>query len=305
MPDRDSASIDLPWRAAAAATVATVLLTLIRFVVMIAANVLGTGTSATLNPLYQLPELVDQVVLVGGVAFALAQWHSDRSRIYAYRRTWLMLSLFTLIYLMFSLLVSFGLRALTHSMGLSTAWVFGLLRVLEMACDGIGLALAWLLAVRAFRSGALTVASPAAINRRARIAGLSAWFMLLLMSATAMLWGDVYGMIAFDEFAQGLLLRAGLLALAGLLMLGSWLGLPRMLLALHGRRLLGMSLASYVSVLLLLSLVGVGALIVILTSSTNGLALLVALGFALLVGPVGFGWLWSRLFYRRYRLGAG
>ncbi|WP_321967987.1 hypothetical protein [Burkholderia cepacia] len=289
-----SRQISLPGIAAFIAAVITTAQFLIGLYVW------STKSSPSVNMLaVQLSTFIGSLVFRSGLVFLIVRWHGEYRDQLAFRRPALPLTAFALCLLVWQaaqVLVFQALVGMLRGGSLSLTHIVTLIAPVNAVLYALVAWLAWWFVTHLFRNDALQGAPRG--NARRRIAGLAAWLfasvLLLFMTQAVMILLDY-----FDDDLKLVMLNyvGGIVVPAAIVFAGAMLGLPRDLGRLHVRRLLGASLASMASVLLLayavLRLVGDVLGIASLMSGIMPVVVLAATGAAY--------WVWFRVFYAAAR----
>lgn len=296
----------LPWLAAAAAVLVTILQYGVSLMLVLTRSgpnaIAGIGQLAML-----LLSLTSQLVLTGGIAFLMAQWHGERRNELFFGQPWIVVSIFAGAQLLWGVLTTlfyqFVLLDLIASMEGSRVSLI-VMTLIDLPLTALGTWLAWRLATQLRRADAL--ATPPLSGQTVRAAGLIAWVLYtLLLIAVPTIWPEAGTVSPYAPW-QWLIIRGGLLVPAALAFVGALMGLPRKLPVVSVGRLFATSLAALVCSGLLISGAGMAVYIILIgnaygRSINGGIAMLVAFGFALLLGIPAFYWLWTRVFYASLR----
>ncbi|KER74570.1 hypothetical protein HR51_05815 [Burkholderia cepacia] len=247
----------------------------------------------------QLSSFIESLVFRSGLVFLIVRWHGEHRDRLAFRRPVRPLTAYALCLLLWQaaqILVYQALTGLLDSGALSLAQMGTIIAPVNAVLYALVAGLAWWFVAHLFRNDALPGAPRG--NPRRSIAGLAAWLYasaLLLFMPQAVLMSLNY----YDDNLKLVMLNyvGGLVICAAVVFAGAMFGLPRELGRLHVWRLLGASLASMVSVLLVaygvLSVVGDTLGIISLLSGVMPIVALAGTGVAY--------WVWFRVFYAAAR----
>ena len=253
-----------------------------------------------------LKTIGEGLLVQGGLAFLIAQWHGERHQEWAFRRPLMLMAVFAGGLLGWDAVVMVVYRVMFMLLG-TTMMGYGVqtgIFALGLALDVVGIASSWWLALLVCRKDRIAMPPPA--GQRARAAGLAGW-----MQATAVVVGMslLYPLVnASDAYSPVIVISTwiGALLAGALAFGGAWFGLPRNLSLVRVHRLLGASALAFLCAYLLLA--GVGVVVALLIFGGSGrmgdaiaIAILVALGLIPLLGMLGFQWLWTRVFYAKVR----
>lgn len=296
----------LPWLAAAAAVLVTILQYGVSLMLVLTRS--GPDAIAGISQLAMLLlSLTGQFMLAGNVAFLTAQWHGERCNELFFGRPWIVVSIFAGVLLLWGVLTTlfyqFVLLDLIASMKSSHMSLI-VMTLIDLPFTALGTWLAWWLATRLRRADALP--TPPLSRQTVRAAGLIAWMLYtLLLIVVPTIWPEASTVSPYAPW-QWLLIRGGLLVPVVLAFVGALMGLPRGLPAVSVGRLLAVSLLALICSGLLITGAGVAAYIILMGSAyggyvNGGIAMLVVLGFALLLGIPALYWLWTRALYASLR----
>jgi len=298
---------NLPWLAAGTAMLVVLLWHCLTFSALVLRA--PSDNEQILGALSMTLRMVGEGLLVqGGLAFLVAQWRGERRQEWAFRRPMLLMALFALGLLAWSVLTMLLYQGLFLWLGTALT-VRGLqvwLSVLGWGLAPLSVWASWRVALLACRKDRLATPPPSGLRPRA--AGLAAW-----MQATATIAGVSLAMPLVNTFdaystAGWLGTWAGALAAAAFAFGGAWLALPRHLSQVRAGRLLGASLLAFVCAWIVLAGACVAGLILLFGGSARDDTLLVALFVVIAVlpplGMLGFQWLWTRLLYASLRRAA-
>jgi hypothetical protein len=232
----------LPWLATLIALIVGVVPFLISLIVQHGVSAMSEGARAV-----AYTSVAGGLVLRGGVAFLVAQWHGERYGQLAFQRPAIVLSLFGLFLLcwqgLMMTIVSLMYR-LTAS-GVPMQAMVAVSSLLYPLLHALGTWLAWLIATAIMRREALPWPS---FNARWRAAGLAAWTLASVLAMLAPMAVTMVNTLGIDGYALALASYAGAAVLPIVLAFaGAWLGLPRYLARIHGWRLLGATMGALVS----------------------------------------------------------
>ncbi|KWO10411.1 hypothetical protein DF022_12975 [Burkholderia cepacia] len=247
----------------------------------------------------QLSTFIGSLVFRSGLVFLIVRWHGEYRDQLAFRRPALPLTAFALCLLVWQaaqVLVFQALVGMLRGGSLSLTHIVTLIAPVNAVLYALVAWLAWWFVTHLFRNDALPGAPRG--NARRRIAGLAAWLfasvLLLFMTQAVMILLD-----HFDDDLKLVMLNyvGGIVVPAAIVFAGAMLGLPRDLGRLHVRRLLGASLASMVSVLLL------AYAVLRLVGDVLGIASLMSgmMPVVVLAGTGAAYWVWFRVFYAAVR----
>lgn len=293
---------NLPWLAAGTAMLVVLLWHCFAFGAMVVRA--PSDNEQIFSALSMTLRMVGEGLLVqGGLAFLMAQRGAERRQEWGFRRPTLLMTVFALGLLAWSVLTTFLYQGLFVWLGTELAdhsphiW----LGLLGWMLAPLSVWASWHVALLACRKDRLALPPPSELRPRA--AGLAAW-----MQATATIAGVSLVMpfiSAFDAYSTAGWLGtwASALAAAAFAFGGAWLALPRHLSQVRTGRLLGASLLAFACAWILLAGVGVAGLILLFGGSAMDGTLVIVLFVVLAalppLGMFGFQWLWTRLFYAR------
>ncbi|MBZ5789661.1 hypothetical protein K8353_06020 [Burkholderia contaminans] len=289
-----SRQISLPGAAALIAAVITTAQFLIGLYVWSTKSSLPVSMLAV-----QLSSFIGSLVFRSGLVFLIVRWHGESRDQLAFRRPALPLTAFALCLLLWQAaqILVFQAQVKILSGGvLSLTQIVTIMAPLNAALYALVAWLAWWFVTHLFRNEVLPGAPRG--HARRRIAGLAAWLfasvLLVFMPQAVLMLLD-----HFDDDLKLVMLNyvGGMVVPAAIVFAGAMFGLPRDLGRLHVWRLLGASLASMVSVLLLayavLRVLGDVLGIVSLMSGMMPIVVLAVIGVAY--------WVWFRVFYAAAR----
>ncbi|VWD43544.1 hypothetical protein BLA18110_07074 [Burkholderia lata] len=243
----------------------------------------------------QLSSFIASLVFRTGLVYLIVRWHGERRDQLAFRRPALPLTAYALCLLVWQaaqILVIQALVGMLRGGALSLTHIGTIIAPLNAVLYVFVAWLAWWLVTHLFRNDALPGAPRG--HARRRIAGLAAWLFVsalqFFMPQALMILLDYH-----DDDLKLVMLNyvGGVVLCAAVVFAGARFGLPRDLGRLHIRRMLGASLASVVSVLLL----AYGVLRVL--SDVLGMVSLMSgmMPIVVLAGTGAAYWVWFRVFY--------